>query len=156
MAIAVGTNSYVTVEEADTHLQDRLYTEEWFLLSIEDRSKALISALDLQENLCAWDGVPTAKEQELWFPINGETEVPSDIKKSQIEIAFEMVTQEVARFAPDSEELKQLKAGPITLGFYEGLSDPLTVVNSTAKGLLKKYGRCSFGTDTAYTIPVIR
>lgn len=156
MALIVGTNSYVTVLEADEYLADRLYKESWLLLDETTKEKALISALDLQENLCAWDGVPTDEDQALSFPVDEETEVPDDIKASQIEIAFEMTDQEIATYSPESEELSQLKAGSVSLTFFESLNDPFTVVNSTAKGKLRKYGSCSFGTNSAYTIPVSR
>lgn len=44
MTLIVGTNTYLTLEEANTYFESRLYNTAWLNASAEDKEKALIMA----------------------------------------------------------------------------------------------------------------
>lgn len=160
MALVVGTNSYVTVAEADLYFTDRLYSDDWLDLNPDPdgvKDKSLISAcLQVLETLCAWDYSKTDSDQDLAFPRNGDTEVPEDIKIAQMEIALEIISQGVVSFTEESDELKSLKAGSASLSFYEKLSNPMTIINNVTKSRVSPYGYCNFGSGTVTAVPLVR
>ena len=67
MALAKGTNSYVTVAEADTYFSDRLLSSSWAGIADADKEKALVSATDLIDSK-AYLGTSIST---LAFPRNG-------------------------------------------------------------------------------------
>jgi hypothetical protein len=79
--IVVGTNSYVTVAEAEAYAADGgdSFTG--------DVSVMLIKAMRYL-NLQNWSGTKTDTAQALDFPRNGDTDVPENIKQAQIVIAL--------------------------------------------------------------------
>ena len=142
MGLVVGENSYVDVAEADAYYADRLGAEKWG--TYIEKESALITAATLLDSLCQWYGYPTDPDQEMVFPQDGETEVPKDIKTAQLEICLEMVNQDASSFTMSSEVLSKLKAGSVTLEWFQS-QFVIPVVNSVAKSLLIPYGMCSFG-----------
>jgi hypothetical protein len=79
--IVIGTNSYVTVAEAEAFAADggEAFTG--------DVSVMLIKAMRYL-NLQNWSGTKTDAAQALDFPRNGDTDVPENIKQAQIVIAL--------------------------------------------------------------------
>ncbi len=80
MAIQVGTNSYVTIVEADTYLTDRLEAEEWFNLvdtgtpGQASKTTYLISAYNWLQSAPALS-LPSSSNDD-------------NLKQAQIEAAF--------------------------------------------------------------------
>jgi hypothetical protein len=105
MPVDVGTDSYVTLAEANTYLGGRLYTSAWDSAVDADREKALkmaTRAIDRQ----ALTGVPKSvaqrldQAQALAFPrcyptgpskYACETEVPQAVKDAQVEEALALL-----------------------------------------------------------------
>jgi hypothetical protein len=79
--IVVGTNSYVTVAEAEAFAADGgdSFTGDVSVMLIKS-----MRYLNLQD----WSGTKTDPLQALDFPRNGDTNVPEDIKQAQIVIAL--------------------------------------------------------------------
>ena len=79
--IVVGTNSYVTVAEAEAYAADGgdAFTGDVSIMLIKS-----MRYLNLQD----WSGTKTDTAQALDFPRNGDTNVPEDIKQAQIVIAL--------------------------------------------------------------------
>jgi hypothetical protein len=70
MALIKGTNSYVTVLEADTYFSDRLDVTAWTSASEDRKSQALITATSMLDDL-TWNGAATDSSQKLAFPRSG-------------------------------------------------------------------------------------
>lgn len=105
MPIEVGTNSYVTLDEAVAYLEGRLYTSTWDAAADADQEKALkmaTRAIDRQ----ALTGVPKSvaerldEAQALAFPrcyptgpsrYACETEVPQAVRDAQVEEALALL-----------------------------------------------------------------
>lgn len=65
--IVVGTNSYISVEDATNYFADRLYSDAWTNSAADDKAKALIMAtkrIDRQKIR----GIKAASDQTLEFP----------------------------------------------------------------------------------------
>ena len=151
--LTVGENSYVDVSDATDYYADRLDSDEW--TNFPNQEQALITATTLLDSLCTWSGEKTDPNQHLEFPRNGDTEVPKDIITSQLEIALEMIKQGSSSFVESSEALSKLKAGSVTLEWYEK-EFIIPVINSLVKSLLSKYGSCFFGGNSVIVTSVTR
>lgn len=141
MSIDVGTNSYVTVEEADAYFSDRYGYDKW--ASETNKEGALISATQQLDNLCVWSGFKVDSEQDLAFPRNPDANpVPRAVKDAQCEITYAIVDTESTSTSAD-DALAELKAGSVTLKFD---ADSSTQSNPLISGLtiklLAPYGLC--------------
>jgi len=100
MALAVGTNSYVTAAEADTYAVERDGTDDFVNLFEEDKEQLLVSATDFLDTLI-WVGEAASDTQVLAWPRNAEyydprlgavvtitAETPVEINEAQIELAM--------------------------------------------------------------------
>ena len=67
MALEVGKNSYITLEDANTYFADRLNSTEWDSATDPDKSKALIQATKIIDTK-QYFGYKTSETQLLKFP----------------------------------------------------------------------------------------
>ena len=70
MALAQGVNSYVTLEEANLYMVDRIDVTPWEVAANEDRAKALVTATSLLD-LKYFIGTTTSESQPLAWPRSG-------------------------------------------------------------------------------------
>jgi hypothetical protein len=70
MALTKGTNSYVTVDEANAYFADRLDVAAWTDGSDTQKSQSLITATMILDSL-EWAGVAVSDSQSLAFPREG-------------------------------------------------------------------------------------
>lgn len=104
MALTVETNSYITVDEADTYLVDHIYYESrWSGLSSGQKETYLIQACRDLEQL-NFIGKKYDSGQELEFPrriIENDSDfddiTPDGIKRGQAEQAFWLVSNYARR-----------------------------------------------------------
>jgi len=152
MPVVVGTNSYVTVAEATTYFADRYGYGAW--VAEVNKDAALISAAQVLDNYCQWYGYPVAEDQVLEFPRYPDAEVvPQDVKDSQCEIAFLIVTQGSVNQKSD-DSVEELKAGSVSMKFKATQKgNPLT--NVLVDSMLLPYGMCS-GSGSTKVIQVER
>lgn len=71
MALSKGTNSYATVEEADTYFADRLDVVAWTAADATMKAQALVTATQILDDL-VWTGTAVSESQPLAFPRSGE------------------------------------------------------------------------------------
>jgi hypothetical protein len=124
MAIELGVNSYVTLEDANAHFENRLDVAAWDEADEDTRSKALISATMLIESF-EWTGVAVSESQPLAFPRVGEyfdprvgyviamDGVPSKIIKATIELAYHLLNND--GLLDETGGVVNLSLGPIQL-----------------------------------------
>jgi hypothetical protein len=70
MALAKGSNSYATVEEADLYFADRLDVAAWTEADAIQKSQSLVTATSILDDQ-AWTGVAVSETQPLAFPRSG-------------------------------------------------------------------------------------
>jgi hypothetical protein len=152
MPAVVGTNSYVTAAEATTYFAARYGYGTW--VAEVNKDAALISAAQVLDNYCQWYGYPVVESQALAFPRYPDADpVPQEIKDSQCEIAFLIVTQgSVNQKADDSVE--ELKAGSVSLKF-KATQKGNPLINLLVDSMLLPYGMCA-GSGSTKLIPIER
>lgn len=103
MALVVGLNSYINVEDADTYFGDRFEAGIWSALSGPEREKALVTATTLLDDL-GWVGTK-APGQSLGFPREGiyydnrvgnyvtlTQEIPNVVLRATCELAYHIAS----------------------------------------------------------------
>lgn len=98
-ALVVGTNTYVTLAEANTYLADSVRAAAWDFLDDGTKAQCLITATRIFQKQ-AWSGEKTNPAQALFFPATGLTDkqglsvdssvVPQQVKDAECEFAFDL------------------------------------------------------------------
>jgi len=124
MALSKGTNSYVTVAEADAYFADSVHNATWSALNETSKAQLLVSATRVIDDM-EFQGVAVSASQSLAFPREGEyldtklnvvramNPTPSIVLRATYELAFHLsansdVLQNDATFS-------RLTVGPITI-----------------------------------------
>jgi len=129
--LTVGTNSYITVADADAYLDQSPRATDWAFLGAQDKIRALIGAYRRLERE-DWAGSKTnsAPTQTQAFPrtglVNKEGEtldsgtVPQFIKDAQAEYAFELSQDpDLEAQANTGSNEKRLRAGSAEIEFFQ-------------------------------------
>ena len=128
MSLEIGTNAYISADEADTYLNGSLTADSWLTLDEEVKERAIISAtrmLDRQR----WMGEKTDPAQLLQFPRTGLTDsygtavasevVPQAIKDATAELALSLALDpSVQDQAGTQKGIKRVKAGSAEVEFF--------------------------------------
>lgn len=125
MALTVGIDSYVTLEEAETYFGNRLYAAEWTGASDPEKEKALKMAARTMMRF-NWSGSITSDDQILSWPRQGMIDaegrviasdaIPQIIKDAQCEVALGMLRDDLT--ADDgNKSVRKLKAGSVEIEY---------------------------------------
>ena len=129
MALIVGTNSYVSVAEADAYFQDRVHQTAWDNASPQtNQEEALTTATSLLD-LEPWAGITAVDGQALAWPrtgvVSGSTSgrniilgslgtgAPDAVKIGCYELALHLINN--TDLLEDTGETDSLKVGTISL-----------------------------------------
>lgn len=157
VTITVGTNSYVTLAEADTFFAQRAFSDAWVGVD-DDKARSLIAAARHLDFLYIWKGYPTVTTQAMQWPRNGvqsrtggsvaSDATPQDIKDAQCELAYQWIqsdqlTPSADQFtAEDSASskgpIKREKLGALERDYFEPKGNLYATEGSEAI-LRKKY-----------------
>jgi hypothetical protein len=118
MALIKNTNSYVDLDDADSFFEGRLHADAWNSADEIQRTKALITAARLLDNL-SWIGVLRDDSQTLAFPRIGvyfdpllgtslelSADIPKRVKDAQMELAQHLLMTDVVNSSSGVSELK--------------------------------------------------
>lgn len=83
-------SNYATTAEAQAYFDTRLHTDDWDGASDADKTKALTMATRIIERL-NFLGYKTDSDQELQFPRNDDTTIPTNIQYACAEIAMKLL-----------------------------------------------------------------
>ena len=108
VTITVNSNSYVTLEEANSILELFFDNAEWTALTDEQKTVALINAATKIDNMYL-KGKKLSDNQEMQFPRDWETTVSEKIKMAQCYEALEICRYNYSR-------AKEQSAGVISRG----------------------------------------
>lgn len=128
--IVVGTNSYVTEAELETYATDRGIT------LTGDTSVLLVNAWDYVD-LQDYSGSKTDDAQAMEFPRNGDTEVPYNIERAQMEAAI-LIDEGTDFFATETQAIKREKIDVLETEYQDGTSSSFVVYPKVDK-LLAPY-----------------
>ena len=125
ITIDVGTNSYVTITEADEIIEGVYDNAEWQSLTTEQKTVALINAATKLDNMYL-KGAKLSEKQEMQFPRDWETSVSEKVKMAQCYEALEICRYNYKR-------AREQSAGVVSRGM-----ESVSVTYSGKE--LKKYG----------------
>ena len=150
MALSKGTNSYVTVAEADSYFEDRIDAAAWSAATTDQKSQALVTATSLLDEM-SWTGIAVSDTQALAFPRSGtyfdpragtevvlDNNVPRRITQAVSELAYHLLNND--GLLDDTGGVVNLKIGSISL---ETISNPKSIpisVKRIIKPLLANAG----------------
>lgn len=169
---ATGTsgNSYATIAEADSYLEDSIDAGlNWVSVDPDSKARALITATRLLDNQC-WVGTKTASSNTLEWPRTGVTDadgnavdentVPDQIVNGTIRLAYELSQDPtLASQQNTGSNDKKYVAGSVSIEFFRpggvlGTSGiqrfPFSVMELVREflcGYGSKGAPSSFGTD---------
>lgn len=125
--LVVGTNTYVTLAEANTYLGDSFaWSTNWDALLDDQKNQCLLSAFRLLEKQ-QWAG--TSVNGSPFFPAEGVTDcygeeidsstVPPDIEAAQIELAYAISqNSDLETTTSTDDPTKRLQAGSASIEFF--------------------------------------
>jgi len=150
MALVKGTNSYVTVDEADAYFEDRLDSSAWEDSDADQKSRALITATSILDNK-AWTGTVVDTDQDLAWPRVGSyfdprlglqveltSTVPQRILKATYELAYHLLNNDGIQDSTGS--VVDIEVGPIKLKQVSSASLVPQVVKREINPLLLNRG----------------
>lgn len=150
MALAKGTNSYVTVEEADAYFEDRLDVAAWTAADEPTKAQALVTATSILDNL-DWIGAAVSESQALAFPRVGQyfdprlgtyimlSGSPVRLTKAVCEQAYHLLNND--GLLDDTGEVDTLSVGSISLNTIKAPNKLSSVVTRLINPLLINGGR---------------
>lgn len=151
MALAKGTNSYATVDEADTYFETRIDVAAWTAATDDQKAAALVTATGLLDDL-NWSGTASSDSQALCFPRELEyfdprkgydvyldgSEVPNRVVVATYELAYHLLNND--GLLDDTGSVKDLTLGSIQLSNVNGPSKIPDVVRRHIQPLLCNTG----------------
>lgn len=151
MALVKGTNSYVTLIEANDYFLDRLDVEAWTQASDPLKEQALVTATGVLDEM-TWTGSAITDTQSLAFPRLGsyfdprlgmsiyldEDFIPDRITKATMELAYHFLNND--GILDDTGRVEDLSVGSINLTSIYAPSLIPSNVKKSIKPLLLNQG----------------
>lgn len=152
MALVKGTNSYVTVSEADEFFADRLDVAAWTTADAIQKAQSLVTATAALDEM-DWVGTAVSESQPLAFPRNGtyfDTRLgfeatldplvtPSRIVAATYELAYHFLNND--GLLDDTGSVETLNIGSISLSNVEAPERIPYSVKRYIKPLLRAGGK---------------
>ncbi len=145
MALIKGTNTYATLEEANSYFANRIDAAAFDTASDSMKEKALITATSLIDTY-DFVGQAISSSQSLAFPRVGyyynsklgltlefTNQIPVEITKATCEMAYHLLNND--GLLDSIGDVKKIEIGPIKLDFIEAPSK----VNSTVLKMIKTF-----------------
>jgi hypothetical protein len=115
-------NSYATLAEANTYLDDSVRAGSWEFLDDDSKARALLTATRMLDRR-DWDGEKTDSDQTLAFPRTGledyvDTQFPGPIIEACIELAYELTQDSGVETTSRGKNTKRLKAGEAEIEYF--------------------------------------
>jgi hypothetical protein len=152
MALVKGTNSYVTVAEAEFYFETRIDVAAWTSASSSQKESALVTATMILDTL-SWTGVAVSASQPLAFPREGSyydskvgeevlftSNTPDRVIKATYELAYHLLNNDgllddtgtVINLSIESIKLDRIISSSKIPTFVRNLIRPL-LVNSGSR-----------------------
>ena len=141
--ITVGTNSYVSVADADEYMASRLYADAWGSADATDKAKAIMMATRAIDRLLL-AGRPADTEQELAFPRDGQDDVPQAVVDATCEEALAILDRgNSERRRMQADGLTSFQIGTLSEVYATGQSGrslvPHGLISVEARELMRAY-----------------
>jgi hypothetical protein len=128
----VGSNSYVTLTEANTYFDGRMYSEAWTSLTDDiKRNQALVMATK-RINTEKFYGTRESNTQALPFPrlslgyLDGiflDSTIPTILKEAQYELALHILSVDMSQQGSNVDTIEKIKLGTLDIKYALDSSD---------------------------------
>ena len=124
------SNSYITVAEADSILDDRLYTTGWGSAEADDRARAVLWSTRILDEQFEWCGQPVAEDQPLAWPRRWITDrqgapvegIPGEVKTAAALLALALVTSNrVDEAQSGGQAIREISVDDIVAKYEQGV-----------------------------------
>lgn len=151
MAVSKGTNSYVTVAEADAYFLDRISATSWSAADTTKKGQALVTATSMLNEM-AWAGAAMSDTQPLAFPrvceyfdpkagallyLDGSS-VPDRVIRATYELAIHLLNNE--GLLDSTGTIDSISVGPVRLDSIKPAERLPDTVRRVVKPLLVNAG----------------
>lgn len=142
--MTVGTDSYITVAEADTYVSGHYLTTSdqyraWDALDDTQKAVILVQSCDQIERI-PFSGYKTDSSQVLQFPRDGNTDVPLVVLYAQIINALSILTTPAASENPASRGVRTYTIDGFSETFFAGVGSAPTLSSNVAYAMLVSIG----------------
>jgi len=160
MSITVSTDSYISVDDADTYFAARLESGSWDDATDDNQERALKQATRLLDQSYDWFSLLTDEDQALGWPRQGvydceirlldEDTIPTQVENATCELAIYLLDGNTAdRPVLLGQGFKRAKVGPIEIeadrAFTpETIPEKVALAVTECLGVLKSSGKRTF------------
>lgn len=149
MAVLKGTNSYVSLEEANAYFESHVDNSEWFNLAALTKERLLITSTRILDNL-SWTGSAVSQSQPLAFPrvisyfdprvgaVVSTADTPTRISSATFEMALHLHNND--GLLSETGTIADLNVGPVSLTTIKAAPLIPNSVNTIVKPLLVNQG----------------
>lgn len=125
------SNSYVTLEEANTYFESRLYVDTWINATDDDKSRALVMACR-RINQEVFYGDRETSTQKLPFArvslgyLDGvflDSTIPETLKEAQYELAIHLLSTDMSQPSVDTSNMSEVAVGSIKVKYAVDKND---------------------------------
>jgi len=137
MALVIGTDSWVTVAEADTYLENRIYASDWFTLDTSPASPGVVAKESLLITAYRW----LLNHPELELEADS---TDSNVKNAQIEAAIYLQNH----FTEIDGREAAIATGVVSMRMsrrYEDLERGASSLPASLVGMLRSFLRVTGG-----------
>lgn len=115
-------NSYATIAEANTYLDDSIRAGSWEFLDDDTKARCLLTATRMLDKR-SWLGDKADANQTLEFPRTGlsdygDTQFPGPIIEACIELAYELSSDDAIESSSQGKNTKKLNAGSASIEYF--------------------------------------
>lgn len=156
-------NSYVTVAEADTYFEGRLYATDWTGATTENKTTALVMATTVLDDWAEWVGskADLIENQALRWPRynvehrDGEwfdsDVIPAFLRRAVCEEAIYLLGKDPTA-APDTQGFSSLRVASLALAVDKSDRDKDTAIPDYVKAIIEPYAiiRSTAGSGTVH------
>lgn len=137
--LVIGTNSYITIAEADELIKGESSAKQWAALT-EDAKEGSLKSAARRINSLRFAGKKHSIFQAMEFPRDAMRDVPDAVKLAQIlEAAGSLDSQTAARRKLQEEGLSSITLGNASESYKSSGSSLHGLYNSDAFALLRPY-----------------
>jgi hypothetical protein len=151
MALVKGTNSFVTLNEANSYFDDRMDAAEWTSATDDVKEQALVTATNYLDEL-VYAGQVVSSEQMLAFPRTGVYTDSSRGTRSYLSSSYTFVSDTDETEASLNRDIRLLRRACFELSYHmisnEGVMDRSGSFQSIKVGSISLVGE-----TTAETLP---
>jgi len=133
----INSNSYGTLEEAESYFETRYHNSYWNDKSDEEKKSLLVNGARVNDSLFDWYNDKNEDDQSMAFPRDDDS-IPNAVKYAQYEMAYYIA--QVDATTPVGSEYSSVSAGQGAVNVVFNINYRPEIIPSNVMMLLRAYG----------------